>query len=95
MPNVYITASSNASDEYLIWPREPTNPSRVEETGTAIRQILGPNATIQKTILDKDVVTFWYTALSQSQAEQIGKLDGVLEVQQDVLEDIGCLTDPE
>ena len=64
-------------NEYLIWAREPTNAAKVGETDSAIHQIPGPNAEIAKRTMDDDVVSFWFTALSSSQAEQIGKLDGV------------------
>ena len=57
--------------------REPTTAAKVEETDSAIRQILGPNAEIAKRTMDEDVVSFWFTVLSPWQAEQIGKLDGV------------------
>ena len=70
------------SELYVIHPREQdrTDLSQIEQTEAAIRQILGPNALIEKILIEKDILPkllFWLSALNASQAEQIEQLDGV------------------
>lgn len=72
-----LTKTSEEPEEYLIWARDRTDALKVEKTEAAIRQILGPNAQIEKMKIYKDVVSFWLTTLSPSQVEQVRKLEGV------------------
>ena len=64
-------------EEYVIWARDRTDASKAEKTDAAIRQILGPGAHLEKAVICKDAVSFWWTTLSPSQVEEVAKLEGV------------------
>ena len=67
-------------EEYLIYPQDRTDRSQIEQTEAAIRRILGPNALVEKILIEKDILPkllFWLSALNASQVEQIEQLEGV------------------
>jgi len=70
-------------DGYIMWPRDELSSEEIDSTDSAIRQIVGPEVAIEKTIgakgHPKEFLMHWYGCLSQAQVVDIEKLDGVCQ----------------
>ncbi len=64
--------------EYLLWPRKPITPEEQKKTEDAIRSILGSEEPIRNYTSQLDGLRFWFCELTATQAEEVAKLDRVL-----------------
>lgn len=68
--------------DYIIHPQPKLSEEELSRTGTAIREIAGPDVAIEDVIatgMRPPYLMFWQGALSDDQADEVRKLEGVRE----------------
>jgi len=79
-----LDTGSKAPFEVVMWPRDfKLSLEEIDETDAAIRQIVGPEVAIRKTIgakgTPKAFILHWLGTVDEDQAAEIEKLDGVCQ----------------
>ncbi|KAK4958771.1 hypothetical protein LTR10_003567 [Elasticomyces elasticus] len=66
-----------AAPNFLVWPLEKITRDQISSTYATIRNIVGPDAVVEKTLDSDGNLSFWYCALSAEQKAVVGGLDTV------------------